>query len=175
MLTVLNALVFMQFVWTVPVFFKDEYHWDEHTIGLVAALNGLIVFLVEMPLIFQIEGRRTRLQFVRFGIILYAAAYLAFLFPPGGLITALVFITAISFGEMFVMPFSSNFVFGYAEKGSAGSYMAVYTITYSVANIFAPLMGTQIIANWGYQALWCLLGAMAAVSWVGFWIFEKRT
>lgn len=174
LLTVLNAIVFMQFIWTVPMFFKDEYHWDEHTIGMVAALNGLIVFLVEMPLIFQVEGRRTRLQYVRLGLILYATAFLAFLFPPGGMVTALVFIVAISFGEMFVMPFSSNFVFGYAEKGSAGSYMALYTIAYSVANIIAPLLGTQVIAHWGYSTLWYLLGGMAATSWVGFRILERR-
>lgn len=67
LLTVLNALVFMQFIWTVPIFFKDGYHWDEHTIGLLAALNGLIVFLVEMPLIYRIEGRRSRLAYVRLG------------------------------------------------------------------------------------------------------------
>ncbi|MCC6463547.1 MAG: MFS transporter, partial [Saprospiraceae bacterium] len=105
--TILGATVFMQFLWTVPIFFKETSAWDEHSIGLVSALNGLLVFLIEMPLIYRIEGRRPRLQYVRLGLVLYAVAYLAFVFPPGGLATALVFIVAISFGEMFVMPFSS--------------------------------------------------------------------
>jgi predicted MFS family arabinose efflux permease len=174
--TTINAIVFMQFLWTVPVYFKDSYHWDEATIGLVSAINGLLVFLIEMPLIYNIEGRRSRLHYVRFGLVLYAIAYLAFVFPPGGLATALIFIVAISFGEMFVMPFSSNFVFGYAAKGSsAGSYMAVYGIAYSVANIIAPLLGTQVIARWGYHTLWYLLCGLVAVSWVGFWLLEKKT
>lgn len=81
---------------------------------------------------------------------------------------------AISFGEMFVMPFSTNFVFGYAEKGSAGGYMALYTMAYSVANIISPLMGTQVIALWGFNTLWYMLGAICAVTWVGFWILRKR-
>jgi len=173
--TSINAIVFMQFLWTVPVFFKDVYHWDEQQIGLIAAINGLLVFLVEMPMIYSIEGRRSRLQYVRLGLVLYAFSYLAFLFPLSGLLAALVFIVAISFGEMFVMPFSTNFVFAYAAKGSAGSYMALYGIAYSVANIIAPLLGTQVIALWGYHALWYFLGALAAVSWIGFWFLEKRT
>ena len=173
--TILGATVFMQFLWTVPVFFKETYAWDEHSIGLVSALNGLLVFLVEMPLIYRIEGRRRRLQYVRLGLVLYAAAYLAFVFPPGGLATALVFVVAISFGEMFVMPFSSNFVFAYANKGSAGDYMALYTMAYSISNIIAPVMGTQVIAAWGYQTLWWLLGGMAFVAWIGFWLLERLT
>lgn len=173
--TTLNAIVFMQFLWTVPVFFKDSYHWSEQTIGLVSAVNGLLVFMVEMPLIYGIEGRRSRLHYVRLGLVLYAVSYLSFLFPPGGLITAMIYIVAISFGEMFVMPFSSNFVFGYATKGSAGSYMALYGIAYSVANIIAPVLGTQVIALWGYEVLWLVLGVLVAISWIGFWLLEKKT
>lgn len=173
--TTINAIVFMQFLWTVPVFFKDVYLWNEQQIGLIAAINGLLVFLVEMPMIYGIEGRRSRLHYVRLGLLLYAFSYLVFLFPLGGLLAALVFIVAISFGEMFVMPFSTNFVFAYAAKGSAGSYMALYGIAYSVANIVAPLLGTQVIAQWGYHALWYCLGALAVVSWIGFWFLEKRT
>ncbi len=174
LLTVLNAIVFMQFVWTVPVFFKEAYHWDEHTIGLVAAINGLIVFFVEMPLIYKIESRRTRLQFVRLGLILYASAYLAFVLTPGGLATALVFIVALSLGEILVMPFSTNFVFDYAAKGSAGSYMGAYSIAYALANIIAPLLGTQIIALWGFDTNWLIICGLAAVSWLGFWLLEKQ-
>ena len=175
LLSILNAIIFMQFIWTVPIFFKEVYLWDEHTIGLIAAINGLIIFLVEMPLIYKIEGRRSRLQFVRLGLILYTVAFLAFLMPPGGLVCALIFVIALSVGEMFVMPFSTNFVFDYATKGSAGSYMGAYTISYSLANIIAPLLGTQIIAHWGFATNWWFICCLAGLSWVGFWFLEKRT
>ncbi|TNE69209.1 MAG: MFS transporter [Bacteroidetes bacterium] len=173
--TVLNAIVFMQLLWTIPVFFKETYHWSEHKIGLITALNGLIIFLIEMPLIYVIEGKRPRLQYVRLGVTLYALAYLTFLFPVGALLAALIFILAITFGEIFVMPFSTNFVFSYANKGTAGSYMALYTMGYSVANIISPLMGTQVIARWGYDVLWIILAVLAAISWTGFWALERQT
>lgn len=175
LLTILNGMVFMQFLWTVPLFFKEMYHWDESTIGIIAAINGLIVFLVEMPMIYRIERKRTRLQFVRLGLVLYAFSYLAFLLPPGGLVTALIFIVGLSFGEMFVMPFSTNFVFDYATKGSAGTYLGMYSISYSLANIVAPLLGTHVIAWWGFQAHWTITAVLALGSWIGFWWLERRT
>ena len=174
-LTLMAAMVFMQFLWTVPLFFKNTYHWSEANIGLVAALNGLIVFLVEMPLIHRIDGKRPPLSFVRFGLILYALSYLAFVMPIAPLLAAMAYILFISFGEMFVMPFSSNYVFGQAEKGHAGQYMAVYSMTYAVANILSPLMGTQIIAAWGYNVLWMIIATMAVVSMVGFKLLEQRS
>lgn len=176
-LTLLGAVVFMQLLWTVPIFFAEAYGWDTAKIGHVAALNGLLVFLVEMPLIYRIEGRRGGLDYVRLGLVLYAVAYLSFVFPPGGLVTALIFTTTISFGEMFVMPFSGNFAFGRtATLGNQGQYIGLYTMSYSVANIIAPLFGTQVIAAWGFEALWYILGGLALATWVGFgWLRNWET
>jgi len=173
LLTILNAVVFMQILWTVPVFFKETYHWTEAQIGLAMALNGLVVFLVEMPLIFRLEGRRPSLTWVRTGLVLYAIAYLMFVLPIAGLVAGLLFMVIISFGEIFVMPFSSNFVYGRASGQRQGQYMALYTMAYSMANIIAPLFGTQMIARFGYAALWMSLPVLAAVAWVGIWRMEQ--
>jgi predicted MFS family arabinose efflux permease len=174
LLTLLNAIVFMQIIWTVPVFFKEAYGWDTGLIGLVAALNGVIVFLVEMPLIYRIDGRRPAMQFIRVGLLLYALSYLAFMVLPAGLAAALVFTVAISLGEIFVMPFSTNFAFQRSGLVNRGQYMGLYTMAYSLANILAPLIGTQMIAAFGYHALWGLLIALSAVSWFGFRLLQAR-
>ncbi|MCS6929524.1 MAG: MFS transporter [Saprospiraceae bacterium] len=173
--TLLNALVFMQFVWTVPLFFKEAYHWNERVIGLIISLNGLFVFLVEMPMIYLIEGRLSRLQFVRRGLLLYTVSFAVFLLPLSPTWAALLFIVAISFGEILVMPFSTNFAYSYAAKGSAGSYLALYSISYSIANIAAPLFSTQIIARWGYFTLWTVVCILALMSLFGFWLLERKT
>jgi predicted MFS family arabinose efflux permease len=175
LLTVLNAIVFMQFLWTVPVFWKDHFQWTEAQIGLISALNGLMVFLIEMPLVHRLEGRRPQLSYARAGLLMYIAAYLAFVMPLSAVAAALVFIIFISFGEMFVMPFSSNFVYGRSGGSKQGEYMALYTMAYSVANIIAPLFGTQVIAAWGYSTLWCLAAALALVTWVGFLYLQRKT
>ncbi len=172
LLTMLGAIVFMQILWTIPLFWEKTYAWSEGQIGRMLALNGLLVFFVEMPLVHRLEGRAPALGYIRFGLILYAISFAVCLLPAG-MVAALLFTTAISFGEMFVMPFSSNFVFGRSEGSKQGQYMALYTMSYSVANIIAPLLGTQIIAAWGYHTLWYLVTSLALVTCVGFWFMGK--
>ncbi len=74
--TFMGALVFMQIMWTIPPFFKQVYHWDEFTIGLVSAVNGAVVMLVEMPLVHRIEKKRPALWIVRIGVLIFALSYL---------------------------------------------------------------------------------------------------
>jgi predicted MFS family arabinose efflux permease len=174
-LTLLGAIVFMQLLWTVPVFFKEVYHWTEAQIGMMVAMNGLVVFLVEMPLVFRIDGRRSQLAHVRTGLILYAAAYACFLLPFGPVWVALAYIIAISVGEIFVMPFSSNYVYQRSWGQKQGQYMALYTMAYSVANIIAPLFGTQIIAVWGYGTLWAWVAGLALAVWLGMGRLARKT
>lgn len=173
-LSMMGAVVFMQLLWTVPVFWKDGYHWSEAQIGMMSAVNGLMVFLIEMPLIYRLDGRRRQLDYVLVGLVMYAVAYLVFVTPFGAFAAALMFIIAISFGEMFVMPFSSNYVYGRSAGARQGQYMALYTMAYSIANIIAPLFGTQVIAAWGYTALWYSLAVLAGITFIGFWMLGKK-
>jgi predicted MFS family arabinose efflux permease len=173
LLTMLGAMVFMQILWTIPLFWEKEYAWTEAQIGQMLALNGLIVFFTEMPMVHRLDGKAPALGYVRFGLILYALSFAACLMPAG-IAAALIFTILISFGEMFVMPFSSNFVFGRSEGAKQGQYMALYTMSYSVANILAPFLGTQVIAHWGYNTLWTMVAALAMISFTGFWLLQKR-
>lgn len=175
LLTFLGAMVFMQLIWTVPVFFKDSYQWNESSIGWAMALNGAIVFLIEMPFIFFAEGKKTMLNLVRWGILAYAISYLVFLLPIGALVATCLYMLFISIGEILVMPFSSNLVYRRAgERPNKGQYLAMFGLSYSVANILAPLLGTQLIAAWGYPALWTSAIALAFVTLGGFYWLEKR-
>jgi predicted MFS family arabinose efflux permease len=173
-LTMLNATVFMQLIWIIPVFWKESYGWSESLVGIMSAVNGLVVFLVEMPLVFRIEKLRTPLSFVRTGLFLYAISYWSILLPYDPILMASLFTVVISFGEVFVMPFSSNFVFGRSKGGFQGQYMSFYGIAYSIANTVAPLYGTQVAAAFGYPTLWVMLGCQAILVLFGFWWLEKR-
>ncbi len=168
-MTFLNALVFMQIIWTLPAFFKYEYHWNELTIGLVSALNGFVVMIVELPLVFRIEKTRPTLWLVRIGLWVYAISYAVFLLPHQFLwFSAIFYMVVISFGEILVMPFSTTWVMRRSSDAKQGQYMSLYGIAYSTANVFAPLLGTQIIVAFGYNALWVILVVLCMLSWVGF-------
>lgn len=175
--TFLGAFAFMQIVWTISPFFKHVYHWDEATIGFVCAINGLVVMLVEMPLIFRIEHKRSTLWFIRWGIVLYMLCYLALTLPVSfKWLIAAFYMTVISFGEILVMPFSSTWVSRNTPIAQQGSYWALYGIAYSAANVLAPLVGTQIIDAFGYQTLWFFVAGICLLAWFGFFLLpETRT
>ncbi|MBT8189534.1 MAG: MFS transporter, partial [Bacteroidia bacterium] len=53
----LTLIVFFQLIFTIPLFFKTGFGFDESMIGLFMALNGLVIAIIEMPLIYKIENR----------------------------------------------------------------------------------------------------------------------
>ncbi|MCC7245912.1 MAG: MFS transporter [Saprospiraceae bacterium] len=173
-LTFLSAVVFMQLIWTIPLHFKTSYGWSEQFIGMMIALNGLLVFIIEMPLIYRIEGKADLMTFIRRGLICYILAYVSLLLPFPVLAAALLYMLMISIGEIFVMPFSSNFVLGRASVSRQGEYMAIYIMAYSIANIVSPLLGTQIVTHYGYHTLWGCMTILATISLSGTFFIARR-
>jgi MFS family permease len=173
-LTFLAAMVFMQILWTVPLFFKKIYHWDEAQIGVVSAINGFVVMLVELPLIFSIEGKKKSLWMVRLGLLLYALAHLSFVLPfANTLIPAVLYMVFISFGEIFIMPFSTTWVTKQAPESIQGKYLGFYIMAYSASHVFAPLFGMHIIDNYGFPMLWYIVSITSLLACVGFFYLEK--
>lgn len=174
-LTLLGATVFMQLLWTIPLFFKEVYHWSEAKIGVVTAINAVTVMLVEMPLIFRIENKRPKMWFVRLGIFLYGLSHLFLILPNSyALGIAVFYMIAISFGEILVMPFSTSWATMRSGTARQGEYMGLYGIAYSITNITSPMLGTQIIAAWGFDTLWIVMAIMAAVAWIGFYYLGEK-
>ena len=174
-LTFISAIVFLQIMWTVPVFFKEVYHWNEAQIGIAASLNTIIVMTVEMPLIFRIEHLRSPMWFVRLGVFCYGLAYIAFFLPTSlAVLAVILYMIPISLGEIFVMPFSFSWATKRAGTVRQGEYMALYGMAYSVSNVLGPLMGTQVIAAYGYNTFWILLLFLSAMTFLGFGLLERK-
>jgi predicted MFS family arabinose efflux permease len=167
--TFFGAMAFMQLMWAAPVFFRDGYGWTENQIGWAMAINGAIVIIVEMPLLYRIEKRYKPLGFVQLGLMLYVAAYAALIGPFWGFWAMVLFMIFISFGEIFVMPFSSNYVLGIvSDRPNRGSYLSVYNLSYQISNVIAPFIATQIAARINYDTLWLVNIGFAAAAFFGF-------
>jgi predicted MFS family arabinose efflux permease len=102
------------------------------------------------------------------------ATYVMFLLPLfQGLIAATLYVIIISFGEILVMPFSSTWSVRRANDARQGQYLALYSMAYSVSNAVAPLVGTQTIATYGFNALWLLLVVLSTGTLLEFWFLER--
>ncbi|MBK9072395.1 MAG: MFS transporter [Myxococcales bacterium] len=173
--TFLGAMVFLPIVWSVPIYYKDVFGWTEAQIGGLAALNGAIVALVEMPLVFGLEAKWSPLRLVRFGMGLYAISYVCLLTldAQAALVAGLGYTIAISFGEIFVMPFSSTWVSVRADAAAQGQYLAMYSLAYAVANVLAPLLGMHLAARFGYGALWLACIGMSGAAMLGLAVLRR--
>lgn len=61
---------------TLPLYYKDVYSLKPGGIGLLMAMNGMGVALVEMFVIYLIDGRLKNFTFIKIGGVLLVIGYL---------------------------------------------------------------------------------------------------
>ena len=161
---ILFGFVFLQYFSTMPLFYAQEHSLTEFQIGLILGFNGILIFLLEMPLIKFLEGRsRTALFHVITGTVLVGISFLLVILTGwvGILLVAMLFLTI---GEMIAFPFSNSFALKRAEKGKQGSYMALYSIAFSIGHIFGHNSGMQLIGRFGFEATWLVMVVISLLS-----------
>jgi MFS family permease len=79
----------------------------------------------------------------------------------------------LSLSEIFAMPFMATFVVDRSNAENRGSYMGLYTISFSLALVIAPYLGSRIIAHLGFEVLWWGTGMMAILTAIGFYFITR--
>ena len=172
-LTTLFASCFFQLFTMQPVFFKTVWHFDEQFIGILMALNGLLIVVTEMVLIHKLEGKRTPLSYIAIGVLLVGAGFSLFnIFPPA-IWVALLSVCIISLGEMLSMPFMNTYWISRSNECNRGEYAGLYTIAWAVAQILAPVYGAVLIQHGGYDMLWWFIGGVCTISAAGYYGISK--
>lgn len=170
----LSAFAFVPFFSAVPVYFRQELLLNEAQIGGLLALNGLLIVLTEMPLIFVLQEKIQHLKLVAIGAVLIGCSYLIFNVFYGWIGVSIFALLAVTFGEILNIPFANTFALSRSNQTNRGKYMALYGNAYSIAHILSPVIGLKIAEVYGFSMLWYLLLLIALVSFVGFWMLGKR-
>jgi predicted MFS family arabinose efflux permease len=173
-LNTFSALVFMQLISTLPVFYKQELTMSEAEIGAIMAMNGLIIVLVEMPSVYYLERKFNPLNLIGMGVLLYGFSYVIFNLAGDFIIVAIISMLALTFGEIFNMPFSNTLAMSRATTINRGQYMGLYTMSYSVSHIIAPTLGMGIASRFGFSTLWWGLGAVSLVAFFGYMSLKRK-
>ena len=169
----LLAFAFLQIFYTIPVFFKQDLALDEAQIGLFMGLNGLIIVLFEMPMVYKAEQQYTQFFTMKMGALLIGLGFLCFLIPAATFAAALGIII-LTIGEIYYMPFASAWVASRASNANRGQYMALYTIAWATASVIAPSAGFLMIEQLGFNSLWLILSTIGFLGALGFWILGKQ-
>ncbi len=155
LLQVIFALCFFQMFTIQPVYYKEKLHLSEGFIGANMALNGILIAVIEMVMIFKLEGKRPPLFFIGTGTLLVGISFLLMniLQLPAALLAVTV-MTCVTFGEMLSMPFMNSYWIARTNNNNRGQYAALYTAGWSVAQIIGPVIGGQTVEHFGYRTLW---------------------
>ena len=120
-----------------------------------------------MFLVFELEKRFKKMNIIAFGLLFIGFSYLILnLFSfTGVVVLSLLFVTL---GEMFSMPFMQSATVAKATAKTRGKYLGLYGITYSIAQIASPGMGTWVVTNYSYDTLWYGIFVACCISALGF-------
>ncbi|MGZ3849986.1 MAG: MDR family MFS transporter [Flavisolibacter sp.] len=169
----LVGVCFFQMFSILPVYFKEQVHLNEATIGWILAMNGLIIALVEMVLVYKLENRRNAVLYMTLGALLIGSAFLV-LNVSAHASTVLFSMIVITFGEMLLFPFMNNFWVKRSTEENRGQYAAVYTMSFSLAIVLAPTLASQIATRGGFTVLWIFNFLVCSLAALGFHLLKKR-
>jgi predicted MFS family arabinose efflux permease len=160
------GFVFLQYFSTMPLYYKDAHHLSELEIGLLMGFNGFFIFLFEMPLIKWLEdSKKAKVKLIAIGLFLVAMSFVVLNLTSWiGILIFGMFLMTI--GEMIAFPFSNAFAVERAKKGNQGEYMALYSISFSLAHIFSHNAGMQMLDKFGFEFTWNVITitALAGVA-----------
>ena len=175
-LQILFAICFFQLFTTIPLYFKEELLLNEFWIGAVMSMNGLVIALFEMVIVFKLEGRRPYLTLMTYGSIFMAISFFILNLPlASGFLIAFLSTIVITFAEMIAMPFMNSWYISRSTEGNRGQYAALYTMAWSAAQVIGSSSGTQVAHSLGFHNLWWIIGGICVVNAAGYsWLKTKR-
>ena len=167
------GLCFFQLFATVPKYFRDDLLLNERYIGLLMAINGIIIVMVEMVLVYTLEKKNRNLFYVIVGTVLCAISYFSLLLPINAIGVTLIMILFITFGEIISMPFMNTFWTQRSNEKNRGQYAALYTMAWSFSQTIGPLLCTQLVEATSFKVLFMALGCVLLITAFGFYRLSK--
>ncbi len=167
------AVVFFQLFMTLPLYYHDVYTLSESTIGALLALNGIVVFSLEMILVYMLGYRLPLWKVIFIGCLLNGLSFVMLnLFTGFHILMLAMFVLSIS--EIMAMPFMATVVVSRSTAQNRGSYMGLYALAFSTAHVLAPFLGTKIIAHYDFSTLWWGAGFLSIISALGMMVVVRK-
>lgn len=166
--TALFASCFFQIFTNLPVYLKKNLHLSEPYIGLLMAINGVIIAIIEMVLVYKLEGKRKSMVYITAGVALAGISFWTLNIPLHGAFIAFVMIIMITFGEILSMPFMNSYWITRTHSTNRGQYAALYTMAWSAAQTLGPMGGAQLAQYAGFTVLWWVVGALSLIAALAF-------
>jgi predicted MFS family arabinose efflux permease len=167
------ALTFFQFFSTLPLFYRQVHQLSEAQMGLLLALNGLVVFSLEMILVYLIGTRIKPAVLITAGTLLVGLS-LVLLNLVSGQWILYVSMIILSLAEILAMPYMATIPVNRSQEQNRGRYMGFYNLSFSASFILGPFLGISLIDRYGFDTLWWAGGLLAWLTAIGFYLLVKK-
>jgi predicted MFS family arabinose efflux permease len=165
-LSFLVAIVFSQLFATFPLYIREVYQLKENAIGQLIAVNTVQIVLIEMLIIHALRGHDPA-RVARVGVLALCAGFALMPFGRGFLYGAFT-VVVWTFGEILTLPLLVTLVAGRAGPAGQGRYQGLLTLSFALATIVGPLLGSWIYNSAGPDMLWFGCGVLGVVLAAGF-------
>ncbi|MFE9597068.1 MDR family MFS transporter [Streptomyces hokutonensis] len=170
-LSFLVALVFQQGSVGLPVA-MGEAGFTPADYGTAIAVNGFLIVALQIPVTRLIEHRDAKRLLVVSSILAgYGFGLTAFAGSVG--VFALT-VCVWTLGEMINAPTQTGLVVRLSPVQGRGRYQGMYTLSWAVAALVAPLMSGFVIDRFGAEWLWGLCAVVGTVAAVGYGALMRR-
>ena len=169
---VLSSITFVQYFSVMPLYWKTDYLLTEDSIGWLLFINGAIIVVFEMPLVAWLE----KINISKTMAVFWGGVFLGFSFLVVNLTTGIWILVAgmvlMTIGEMIASPFASTLALQMAPKGRKGSYMALFSMSFSISHMVGHNGGMNLANSFGFDITWYVMfGFMIFVSVLTLWLY----
>jgi len=169
--SVMMTLVYMNMNSTLGVYLRDQHALPEFNYGWLLSINAIIVVFLQFWTTRRLEKYKPMLMMAT-GAFLYAVGFAMYGFVSG-FVLFIVAMVVITIGEMIVTPFQQSLVASFAPEDMRGRYMAVSSLTWSIAFTVGPYFAGLILDGAHPEILWLLCGVIGTLSTIGFAVLNK--
>lgn len=174
-LMTLFSSCFVQLFTTIPKYFRDDMLLNEKYIGLIMAINGIIIVAIEMVLVYTLEKKNKNTQWIIIGLVMCACSYLSLLISGNAKLISLLMILFITVGEIMAMPFMNVFWLQRANDTNRGQYAALYTISWGIGNTAGPFLISTLVDASSFKVAFIVLGFILCISAFGFYKLKSNS
>ncbi|WP_128381078.1 MDR family MFS transporter [Streptomyces cavernae] len=170
-LSFLVALIFQQGWLGLPVA-MGQAGFSPADFGMAIGVNGVLIVALQIPLTRFIEHRDPRRLLIVSSLIAgYGFGITAF---AGSLGAFVLTVCVWTLGEMINAPTQTSLVVRLSPLHGRGRYQGVYTLSWSVAALVAPLMAGWIIDRFGAEWLWGMCAVVGTAAALGYGALMRR-
>ncbi|MCF3176748.1 MFS transporter [Streptomyces sioyaensis] len=170
-LNLLLALLFQQAYVSMPVSMGQD-GFSSADFGMVIAVNGILIVLLQIPVTRFIEHRSPAMLLV--GSALLAGYGFGLTALAGSVAMYAVAVAVWTLGEIINSPTQMGLVVRLSPVHGRGRYQGMYSLSWSIASLTAPLLGGAVIDHYGADALWAGCAAVGTVAAAGYALLLRR-